>query len=271
LCQIVFWNVNRKDLTVQIRELMTATGADVLVLNECCVPISDTLAVLKSGVDQHFYVPYSISEKRFHCFCKTAELDLSELHNGFRSSFRKLNYGTSSAVLGLVHGVDMRNYDPPARQAAAQVLSEDIRFVNTQHRQKQLILIGDFNMNPYDPGMNLATGLNAMMTKACVASGHRTFLGKEYDFFYNPMWSLFGDGSHGPAGTTYDTSNQGPYGWSMLDQVLIHYSLVKDFVGVQIMTLAGETSLIDARGRPDSRSASDHLPILLKLAEISHE
>jgi endonuclease/exonuclease/phosphatase family metal-dependent hydrolase len=168
-----------------------------------------------------------------------------------------------------VHGVDIRNYDLETRQSLAQYLADEIRFVKSEHGHNRLILMGDFNMNPYDRGMNLAMGLNAMMTRACITSGRRTFAGKEYDFYYNPMWSLFGDGSEGPAGTVYDTSNQGQYGWNMLDQVVINHSIVHEFEGVRILTHAGNNCLTDAKGRPDSNKASDHFPILLKLKGIA--
>ena len=130
---------------------------------------------------------------------------------------------------------------------------------------KHLVILGDFNMNPYDSGMGLALGFNAMMTKECTALGERTHNDKPYDFYYNPMWSLFGDNSPGPPGTVHDTSNQGPYGWSMLDQVLLHHTMIDRFHNVQILTHAGTTALTKNNGRPDASAASDHLPILVDL------
>ena len=269
--RIVFWNLKRKNLTSLVCDLALATNADILVLNECSVPIHTTLKALASRVDKNFFVPKSNSEDRFHCFCRNSAFDLIEVHKGFRTSVRKLCLGAKPALLGLVHGIDMRNYDSENRQAFAQSLAEEIRFVKSEQGHNRLILLGDFNMNPYDRGMNLATGLNAMMTRTCVAAGQRTYLGKEYDFYYNPMWSLLGDGSEGPAGTVYDRSNQGPYGWSMLDQVVLNYSIVNEFQGVQIMTHAGSHCLTDVKGRPDSNKASDHLPIVVKLKGSSGE
>lgn len=271
LCRIVFWNLKRKDLTGLVCDLALATDADVVVLNECTVPILATLRALNSNVEQHFFVPESNSEDRFHCFCRNSALDLTEAHKGFRTSVRKLNLGSKQALLGLVHGVDIRNYDPETRQSLAQYLADEIRFVESEQGHNRFILMGDFNMNPYDRGMNLAMGLNAMMTRACVAAGHRTFLGTKYDFYYNPMWSLFGDGSEGPAGTVYDTSNQGAYGWNMLDQVVINHSIVNEFQGIRIMTHAGSNCLTDAKGRPDSSKASDHLPIAVTLKGVDRD
>lgn len=265
MCRIVFWNLKRKPLTNLVAEMALASDADVVVLAECSAPISTTLEALKGKVDARFFTPNSTSTDRFHCFCRNQELDLTEIHTGLRTSVRRLRLGSTATLLGLVHGVDIRNYDSDTRQSVAQSLADEIRFVKSQQDNNRVILLGDFNMNPYDRGMNLAMGLNAMMTRSCVESGHRTFLGKKYDLYYNPMWSLFGDGSDGPPGTYYDTSNQGPYGWSMLDQVIVNSSVVKSFQGVQILTHAGKSPLIDGKGRPDATGASDHLPILIEL------
>lgn len=270
LCRIVFWNVKRKDLTPLVCALALGTDSDVIVLNECAVPIADTLGALQSHVDKDFFVPRSTSEGRFHCFCRRAALDLSEVHKGDRTSFRKLRLGAEQAVFGLVHGLDIRNYDAAKRQEFAHELANQMAFIKSQRGHNRLILMGDFNMNPYDDGMNLASGLNAMMTKACIASGQRTYLGKQYDFYYNPMWGLFGDGSAGPAGTFYNVSSQGMYGWNMIDQVIISHSIVHQLENVQIMSYAGDNSLVDDGGRPDSKRASDHLPIVLNLKGTNH-
>ncbi len=265
--RIIFWNVNKKDLTNLVCSITKSNNADVVILNENKVPISDMLKALRTSVSKDFYCPESTpsTEERFHCFCKNRELDLSEIHSDrrTRTSVRKINIGRHRVMLALVHGVDPRNYDPATRQSRAQSLADEMKFVKEQQKTKKLVLLGDFNMNPYDTGMNLAAGLNAMMTKSCVAKGSRRDGFEDYDFYYNPMWSLFGDNTDGPAGTIYDTSNQGPYGWSMFDQVLINHSIVSLFQDVRILTEAGTQSLMDGKGRPNSSTASDHFPILV--------
>jgi exonuclease III len=193
---------------------------------------------------------------------------MSEVHSGFRTSVRLWRLGAEKRLLALVHGVDIRNYDSETRQAFAQSLADEIRFVSREQNTTKVVMIGDFNMNPYDRGMNLAAGLNAMMTRACVAGGYRQHLGKKYDFYYDPMWSLFGDNSTGPAGTVYDASNQGPYGWSMLDQVIIHHSLVPAFEGVTILTQVEGRSFMDKNGHPNKEQASDHFPILTEFRRM---
>ncbi len=271
LSRIVFWNVNRKDLTDAVCALARSTAADVIVLNENKVSSSEILRTLQRRVSAEFYIPTFISEKRFHCFCRTSQLDVSELHSGLRTSVRKFKLGQQRILLALVHGVDLRNYDAETRQSFVQELIRELDFVREDKKINRLILLGDFNMNPYDRPMNLAAGLNAMMTRACAAKASRRHLEKDYDFYYNPMWSLLGDNTKGPAGTVYDTSNQGPYGWSMFDQVILHHSVIPFFQNVEIITEAGEYSLMDKNGHPDTKNASDHFPISVDFNGGQHE
>ena len=144
-------------------------------------------------------------------------------------------------------------------------------FVKKDKNIEKMIFLGDFNLNPYDSAMNAATGLNAMMTRSCASRGTRTLSYTNYDLYYNPMWSLFGDNTKGPAGTVYDTSNQGPYGWSMLDQVILHHSLIPFFQDVEILTSAEQCSLMDKNGHPDVDSFSDHFPILITFCGDDNE
>jgi len=181
-----------------------------------------------------------------------------------------LKLSATPYLLTLVHGIDILNYDPEERQSFAQSLALDLQLVKETWETNRVIAMGDFNMNPFDRGMNLAAGLNAMMTKTCASAKTRRHLGKDYDLYYNPMWSYLGDMAEGPPGTIYNKSRRGPYGWSMLDQVILSHSVLEIFGRVQIITTAGAVSLLDRKGRPDARKGSDHLPIMLELKDEPH-
>ena len=51
----------------------------------------------------------------------------------------------------------------------------------------------------------------------------------------------------------------------MFDQVVLNHAIVSAFESVKILTLAGSKSLIDAKGRPDVTTGSNHLPIFVTL------
>jgi hypothetical protein len=49
----------------------------------------------------------------------------------------------------------------------------------------------------------------------------------------------------------------------MLDQVVLHHSIIPFFNKVEILTEAGEYSFMNKNGRPDAKNASDHFPIIV--------
>jgi hypothetical protein len=106
------------------------------------------------------------------------------------------------------------------------------------------------------------------MTREIALRGTRTVAGNKYPFFYNPMWSHFGDADESPPGTYYYTSAEHKmFFWNMFDQVLIRPYLIDLFQNetLKILNTDGTVSFLSERGLPDSSVVSDHLPILFKL------
>ena len=98
-----------------------------------------------------------------------------------------------------------------------------------------------------------AGGFHATMARSEALRVQRTVSGQQYPFFYNPMWGCFGERDETPAGTYfYDSSEHVSYYWNMFDQVLLRPSLVDRLPpeGVEIVTRAGDVSLLAANGRP---------------------
>lgn len=257
--RILFWNMKRRDLRVHVRELARSTGASIVVVCESGTSEQELLAELQ-GVDSDFYAPKQMSD-RFMCFCREPRLDFSEVSDNARWSFRWLRVSAGRVLVGLVHGRDPMNNYYPLRQSGAEELAGVMRMLMDLHQCRRVVLLGDFNMNPFDSAMNLPRAFNAMMTKECTRRGTRTYGGEEYDFFYNPMWGFFGDRAPGPPGTIYYQGNAGLYGWNMFDQVILHHSMIPELVEVDILDRAGNLPLVNGSGRPLARQVSDHLPI----------
>lgn len=264
--KLLFWNVHSRNLTNQICDIVSETNADVVVLLEVNDTASTTLAALRATVSADF----SLSDTQiptFQLFLRDTTLNLRETFSGDRLSLRVLSVGETDLLLGLVHIVDRFNWDEPQHISQVQLLAAELREFEIKMKHDRTILVGDFNMNPFDKAMNLATGMNAMMTRSCVERRFRVLRKTRYPFFYNPMWNLLGDNTVGPAGTFYHQNSQkGHYGWNMLDQVLVRPSAIKWFKSVEILSDVGSTSLATKSGRPDKASSSDHFPILLSVA-----
>jgi hypothetical protein len=106
-----------------------------------------------------------------------------------------------------IHGVDPVNHDIDHRNGQAQLLMTQLKSLSSTYKTQRLVIIGDFNVNPFDKCMTLPMAFNSVMTRECAKQGVRDYQFEQYDFFYNPMWSFFGDLNEGPSGTYYYTGS----------------------------------------------------------------
>ena len=87
------------------------------------------------------------------------------------------------------------------REFNVRNISDRISDQESRIGHNRTMVIGDFNMDPFENGMIVADGLHAVMDKNIAGIGDRRVGGKRYHLFYNPMWSRLGDDTIGPCGT----------------------------------------------------------------------
>lgn len=265
----LFWNVARKDLSDMVARLASERGADVVVLAENGGDPGETLDKLRRSVDPSFVHPKS-EQGRIDVFGRGDDLELREVYvdASGRLTVRILRYGGTELLFAAAHLPSKIYWSREDQAAEVHELSQQIRAAEERRGHARTILVGDLNMNPFDDGVVQANGLHAMMTRATAEEGSRRVQGRDYPFFYNPMWGFFGDRTPGPPGTFYYRRNGHlSYEWNILDQVLVRPEVLPFFDDVAIVTKIGETELIAASGRPDRKTASDHLPIVFRLGE----
>lgn len=260
--QVLFWNTNKKKLLDPLTQLWQSTKADVLILVENTATDQEIENTFRSQGIAIAAVPGV--NQRFSVFLGNGSISLQETYSSERISIRRLEAFSEQFHLGIVHGVDKQNHDEHSQLLYAKLLSDQLRTEAERSKNEKTILIGDFNLNPFDAAMHKAGCFNADMTKK--GSTARKKSGVVYQVFYNPMWSLLGDESPGPPGTYFhESGSKGLRGWNMLDQVIISRSAVAWFNQVRIIHSAGNLSLIKKSGRPNEKTFSDHLPILVSL------
>jgi hypothetical protein len=123
-------------------------------------------------------------------------------------------------------------------------------------------------MNPFDKGLVSADGLNAVSSRQVASRGSRQVRSRQYPFFLNPMWAHFGERSgHPPGSYYYDRAELVNYYWNIFDQVLVRPDIMDRCAGegIKILTKAGDASLLQKDGTPDSECFSDHLPLLFDI------
>lgn len=152
-----------------------------------------------------------------------------------------------------------------------QIINDILKLENGLNTTNTII-VGDFNINPYDNSCVNARYFHGIPIYEDAMRESRNIAGKEFRMFYNPMWNFLGDFKE-PYGTYYrsaaDTFN--PY-WHIYDQVIIRPSLRSRFVdgNLKIITGSANVSLLDKNKHPN-HSISDHLPITFEIKEDYHE
>ena len=148
------------------------------------------------------------------------------------------------------------------QQAVATEISRELAEYEDKEGCQDTILVGDLNMNPFDPGMVIVSGFHATMTKQIATLPDRKWREQKFRRFYNPMWGLFGDRTPGPAGTHYWTSSiTSNQHWHMFDQVLLRPSIMDRLKSIQILDHDGRERLVDENNLATKDYLSDHLPI----------
>ena len=103
-----------------------------------------------------------------------------------------------------------------------------VRKAERDMKVRHSIIMGDMNADPFEPSIAGAPFLHAVMAKELFGRTNRSVRGRRFGKgFYNPMWSLLGDGTAGPSGTYfYRSSRAYQIYWHMFDQVLLRPGLV---------------------------------------------
>jgi len=265
--KFLFWNVAAKPLQHLVGELADSYEIDLLVLAECRIKPGALLQTLNRAKPKFQFA---------HGYCENL-MFFTRFHAGFltpvfespRISIRRLRLPARTEVLiAAAHLPSRMHFTEDSLVFQCAHLGQKIEEQEQIAGHRRTVVLADLNVNPFEKGVVAAGGLNAVMSRRVAMRGTRTVQAREHHFFYNPMWSLFGDRADGPPGTYYyEKAEPVNYFWNIFDQVLLRPALLENFSSnqIQVLTTAGATSLLEENGQPDNAAASDHLPVLLSL------
>lgn len=262
---IAFWNINRNVDVELISNLCTEHHLDILLLAEigAASPIAIANAIIgRSGRVYTYVNPQSFRIKIFSALGGAAITPLID-HQYFSAIKVDPPLGPEYILVGL-HLPSKLNQSADDQAIIAQRVSSRIAVLEEIHGIEKTIVVGDFNMNPFEHGLVNSDGFHAVMDRSVATRGARTVLFESKKFFYNPMWSLHGDANAGPSGSYFhQASSPLCYFWNLFDQAIFRPELLRYLpaVPVTVIDKIGDVNLLSA-GVPN-HEISDHLPIKL--------
>lgn len=264
----LFWNVKRQPLRERTARLVVAHSVDVVILAECEMSSAVVSRAINDATGGTFrVVPGSGDELRL--FGRLPSSGWRFLLRGQLEGW--LAFGLSAPdvpdiLLVAAHLPSKLRTAEHDRMLVASRLAADVRQLEQQEGHARAIVVGDFNVNPFEAPVAGAGGLHGVLDARVAEREARTIYGHEYPMLYNPMWGFLGDRTPGPPGTYYRASSESVnYFWNTYDQVLVRPALIPHLSAVRVLDTDGTHSLLTPNGLPDAENGSDHLPLFFRL------
>lgn len=273
---VLFWNLKTPNAEV-LAGLVRAHAVDVLVLAECpLLPGQVLRAINPPPSNEYFYAPADCPKlmlfTRFSDQFVQPVLKDGEPVLGDDFSIRRIVRPVTGGdfLLCAAHLPSKLYMTSEDQTAFATWFAEVLAGAEEAADNFRTVLVGDLNMNPYETGMVLSTGLHAVPTRTIATRMSRRVKFESNLYFYNPMWAHFGEKPNGHAGTYYYPSPRFRADfWNVYDQVLVRPELLPHFRDDEVRVLWEDAAtgrpLTRAGGIPDAAGVSDHLPILFRL------
>lgn len=261
----LFWNTNnRNDINCILKILIENLSCDIIGLAEYNDNISNLIKELSEDEYELFHVQ-QVGCDRIELLTKYPPSYIKTYTETSYYTIKKIPHDTLGYIItSFVHLPSKLYKDNIDKFAELSYIKQDIEKAEVMSHDNKSIIIGDFNVNPFEEPMLAASALHSLSSRNVARKVSRIVEGHKYSMFYNPMWNLLGDLNGLPGTYYYADAKQVNYFWNVFDQVIIRPSLINNFDinSLQIIKEVGNVSLIDENGHP---KISDHLPIYFKI------
>ncbi len=293
----LFWNLQGKPLTQNIVRIAESHDIHVLLFAETA--FQDNASTLEDALNagprppdtQTFSSVPGSSASRVQMFSRLKHPQwVRKITHKYYEVWSLTTDAEYALSLAAVHFPSIQVDQGDGQRRTAMELRTDIEDLNLENDSGEapVIICGDFNASPYDPGLVGIYGLNASPSREIVqrSGGRRTLHERSYPYLYNPMWRLLGGSEGRPTapsardqppriyGTYYNSNlrkSVDPF-WYTLDQVLVSPSLLPFFHDEELRVLTRDAdaersgvSLVSPAGIPKAETYSDHLPLVFSV------
>lgn len=267
MLKFLFWNVGKKSIGNLVGSIAAERDIDLIVLAECSTPLETLRELNRTSPRNYFHSP-SLTGKihTYSCLPQGSITPLVE-YSGLAIHQVHPPIGKDFLLVG-VHLPSKMHMNSDDQLLECTTLVRKITSFEQRVGHCRTIVVGDFNLNPFEEALVAAHCFHAASSRPIAARRQRIIRGESYQFFYNPMWNHFGDRGPSPPGTYYyERSAPTDLFWNMFDQVLLRPEVMDQFDdnSLEILTSVGGYSLLNTNGRPNKSAGSDHLPIFFSL------
>ncbi|MDO6745516.1 hypothetical protein Q4553_13155 [Tenacibaculum soleae] len=259
--KFIYWNTNNIKELLQIVDICNSEKPDIFFLSEIEESnLEDDKELLKQNDYVHFSNPGS---SRVQIIVKK-ELNIElGLQNKYYTNVKLPDFDLDIISLHLPSQM-FQHFD--ALKEFIRDFRKDIDLNIGIPDEKRILLIGDFNVSPFDKPMIDFDGFSA--TNSINSRERITHLGKNKALYYNPTWKLFSNSSFPgtkyfkrPSGSSYDILEH-----HFLDQVVISTKLSREIKDEEIKVIEKSSKYKYYNQGSNVILESDHLPLSYKIS-----
>ncbi|WP_375320660.1 hypothetical protein [Aliivibrio logei] len=261
--KLLFWNLEKKEINEEVLELIQEQEPTIVAFSEGCgINITDLINSLKSDFNKNYeYIDTPGCDKIK--VLKVSGLNISLMNQNKDYSLMSYIYNNDTYLLGFVHLPSKLHQTEEQQRRACERLYKQINLEEVTNDISKSIIIGDFNVNPFESPMLSFSGLAATNGIDCSLRDSIVSDGETKKLFFNPMWTLYGQYKDRPGSHRYVKTGVSVASWHFLDQVIIRPLLIEhfDFNELKFISKTSNYSFVNRNGTP---STSDHLPLVCK-------
>lgn len=270
--RLLFWNLGQSGRAADLLpDLVAENEVDVVVLAEAAEFRTSITATISTKSSRKYFPDPVQTNRRLTWFSVYPWSTTSHIDDDHGISIKEISPPIGAPVLVAgIHAASQLYRTPADLNELIRRHSTAVKKAEGKQKHDRTVVIGDFNLNPFETGIVSSESFHAVMDRRLATTGSRTVQGRKQPFFFNPMWSLYGQDQNGALGSYYyKSSSSVELFWHCLDQALVRPALLSR-IGPQPVKFVTAINGIAIFSPGKGSKISDHLPLLLTVQEIEH-
>ncbi|SFT15812.1 Exonuclease III [Sphingobacterium wenxiniae] len=255
--KLIYWNSKKQSDFKTIECILGEENPDILFLSESNKNLFEDNKFYLELIDyEHFENPGC--QRVIILKKKNLKLSLA-IQSPFYTSVKCLD---NNIFIISVHLPSQMFQHMDGLKSHIRLFRQDIDSLIGDSSKVDIIVIGDFNVNPFEKPMIDFDGFAA--SNSVNLRKKITHLQNTKELYYNPTWKLYRENSfpgtkyfRRPSASAYDVLEH-----HFLDQVVVSYSLSQKIIEEKIKVLEETTTKVFFDKMTSSILESDHLPLI---------
>lgn len=264
--KLLFWNIQRKQLIDEVVELINESNCRIAALAEASddvlEQVVERLRVSHGRTECASFPTPGCDKIKLIVMHDSGKVALLNQHKNF--SLLKVTNNDYSFILGFVHLPSQYSHTLDQIRRAGEILRDQVAIEEESCGITDSIIMGDFNVNPFESPMTSFFGVGATNGFSCSKRENIICNSESKRLFYNPMWTLYSKDREHPGTHQYLRTGVDVLTWHFLDQVIIRPTLIDkfNFDSLRIVKKTTSFNLVNRNSKPN---VSDHLPLTCEL------